>query len=185
MFNKEKLIPFPVVETKRLILRKFELSDAAGLFDIAKDPLVTVHLAWEPHTSEQQSLDFIKSFIDGYAGGDCGHWAIIRKEGNTLLGMITIRPGITQPRAEVGYWIGTQYWNQGFMTETLAAFIDLCFTQLGLHRIQACHFVENPASGKVMEKVGMLYEGLLHHYIYNKGHYHDVKLYAIINEKDA
>jgi [ribosomal protein S5]-alanine N-acetyltransferase len=184
MFAKEKLIPFPVVETQRLILRKFELSDAAGLFKVANDPLVTVYLAWEPHESEQQSLDFIQSFINGYASGDCGHWAIVRKADNTFLGMLTLRPGVSQPRGEVGYWIGSPYWKQGYMTEALTGFIDLCFKQLGLHRIQACHFTENPASGKVMEKAGMRYEGLLHHYIFNKGGYHDAKLYAVVNETE-
>ena len=84
--------------------------------------------------------------------------------------------------AEVGYSLARAQWNKGLMSEALEAVLEEGFMDLGLHRIEAQHEVDNPASGRVMVKCGMLYEGCVRGRLYNKGRYVDVSLYAILRD---
>ncbi|MBQ1946848.1 MAG: GNAT family N-acetyltransferase, partial [Clostridia bacterium] len=80
--------------------------------------------------------------------------------------------------AEVGYSLARDCWNQGYATESLKAILHYGFERLRLNRIEAQHEADNPASGRVMEKAGMQYEGTLRQRVFNKGHFSDVMLYA-------
>ena len=82
--------------------------------------------------------------------------------------------------AEVGYSLARDCWNQGYATEALAAVLRFGFDTLRLNRIEAQHETSNPASGRVMQKCGMTYEGTLRSRVFNKGHFSDVRLYAIL-----
>ena len=84
--------------------------------------------------------------------------------------------------AEVGYSLAREYWNQGFMTEALRAVLDLAFRKLNLHRVEAQHETDNPASGRVMLKAGMRHEGTMRGRLFNKGRFVDVDVYAILRE---
>ena len=85
---------------------------------------------------------------------------------------------------EVGYSFARDCWGQGYATEALRAVLQFGFDTLRLHRIEAQHEVDNPASGRVMEKCGMQCEGVLRGRVFNKGHFSDVKLYAILRENN-
>ena len=82
--------------------------------------------------------------------------------------------------AEVGYSLSRAYWNRGLMTEALSAVVRYGFERLGLNRIEAQHEVDNPASGAVMRKAGMVREGTLRQRLCNKGKFVDVDLYAAL-----
>ena len=180
----EQLLLFPEIETERLLLRKVELTDANDMFSVTKDDEVARFLAWSAHQSIIETNEFIKSFIHGYKTGECFRWAIALKSSNRFIGLINLKPAFSQNRVSLGYWLGRSFWNKGYATEAVKAVICLLFDKLNVNRIEAEHFIENPASGRVMEKAGMEYEGLLRQYILGKeGKYHDCKIYAITQDK--
>ncbi|NEP60397.1 MAG: GNAT family N-acetyltransferase, partial [Symploca sp. SIO2G7] len=82
--------------------------------------------------------------------------------------------------AELGYWIGVLYWSKGYCTEAAKAVVQYGFEVIGLHRIQAAHFPHNPASGRVMQKIGMSYEGYRRQHILKWGKFEDLELYGIL-----
>ncbi|HKX11537.1 MAG TPA: GNAT family N-acetyltransferase [bacterium] len=147
--------PLPTLETPRLRLRPFELWDAlevqrlAGDFRIADTTLRIPHPyedgmaeAWILQQAETslQSTEFV--------------FAIARKEDASLIGAMGLA-GINGGEAELGYWIGVPYWNQGYCSEAGVAVLDFAFSTLGLKRVRANHFRRNPASGRVLQKLGL------------------------------
>jgi RimJ/RimL family protein N-acetyltransferase len=89
------------------------------------------------------------------------NFAIVRRTNNVLLGAIGLRLNPPDGNAELGYWIGKPYWNHGYCTETAQAVVGYGFEGLGLHRIHTSYLTRNPAAGRVMQKLGMTYEGCL------------------------
>ena len=98
-----------------------------------------------------------------------------------MIGTVGLQLRIEYKRGELGYWVGVPYWNQGYATEASAALVDYGFSELCLNRIQARHYVRNPASGRVMEKVGMRHEGLMRQHIRVRGEFEDVSMYSILS----
>jgi RimJ/RimL family protein N-acetyltransferase len=86
-------------------------------------------------------------------------------------------------RAELGYWIALDRWNQGYATESNQCLVDFGFEVLGLHRIEARHFLRNPASGRVMEKLGMQHEGVEREWAVKGDHYESMALYSILEDE--
>ena len=86
-------------------------------------------------------------------------FAAVLREGGTLVGSIALHPNARDDNGEIGYWIGRPYWGQGYATEAAREVVRYGFEELGLHRVHANHLGSNPASGKVLEKVGMTREG--------------------------
>jgi len=121
--------------------------------------------------------DYINVLIEEYDDGKFRTLAIADRQSDMLLGCVTIDVHKHFPRAELGYWIAKPYRNKGYMTEVISAVIKYIFSELGLVRIQAYHSVNNPASGRVLEKAGMTCEGILR--LYNGRS--DEKIYAVIN----
>lgn len=181
LFYREIFSQLPVLTTERLILRKMKLSDAQDLFAYAQDPQVSRHVLWEAHTSVRQSRQFLRMARRQYRRGQPCSWAITLKDSGRMIGTIGFMWLNTDwLSAEVGYSLSREYWNQGLMTEALRAVIAFGFDTLGLQRIEAQHTLGNPASGRVMQHVGMQYEGTLRQRVKNKGKYQDVKLFAIL-----
>lgn len=144
-----------MMETARTILRPWRESDAETLFKYASDPEVGPRAGWPPHKSVEESLDVIKNVFSGE-----GVWAVELKETGEAIGCVGYLPAylsnldITDDEAEVGYWIARPYWGEGLCTEAMRAVIDHCFNVKGFKTLWGDHFVENPASGRVMEKCG-------------------------------
>jgi RimJ/RimL family protein N-acetyltransferase len=88
-----------------------------------------------------------------------------------------------QRRAELGYWIGVPYWGKGFATEAGRAVLEFAFTRRRLHRVFAQHYMTNPASGRVMQKLGMTAEGTLREHIFKNGEYLDVAVYSVLQKE--
>ena len=114
-------------------------------------------------------------------------WAIVEKASGRVIG--TIRMGeyrAQHGRASVGYALARPYWNRGLTTEALRAVLRFGFDVVGLNRIFAVCYPEDPASARVMENVGMTYEGTLRDAAFEKGRYRSLKVYAILRrEYDA
>lgn len=181
--NSKKLVNLPILQTQRLILRKIMPEDAADVFEYGSDPLVTRFVTWSTHQSIDDSKNFIDFILEQYWNGYPSSWGIILKEKAKLigtLGIVAYEP--VHARIEIGYVINRNYWGEGMTTEAVKAFIEYCFTDLGVNRVEAKCFPENIASARVMEKSGLTYEGLLRQYALVKGVYQDLKTYAILRE---
>jgi ribosomal-protein-alanine N-acetyltransferase len=151
-----------IIETNRLILRPFVMDDVTDMFNNwASDSEVTKYLSWQAHTDIATTKYVMKMWIDSYSKNETYRWGIVcRENGNEVIGSIdVVRINEDLERAEIGYCISKKFWNKGITTEALTAVIDYLFS-CGFMRISAYHDVLNPASGQVMQKCGMQFEGV-------------------------
>lgn len=171
----------PALNTPRLIVRPMRMRDAADLYEYSKDPEVAQHVLWEAHQSIHQTRSYIRYVLKQYRNGAPGSFCIQEKATGKVIGTIGFMWLHPENRAcEVGYSLSHRHWNRGYMTEALIAVIDFAFEMLRVNRVEAQHETDNPASGRVMVKVGMQKEGTLRARLYNKGRFVDVDLYAIL-----
>lgn len=174
----------PTLDTDRLILRPFDPGDVADIFAYAADPEVARYVPWEAHRSEADSRAFLESVLERVRRGEPDTWAVVERASGRVIG--SIRFGEYHPvhaRASIGYVLGRPYWNRGLTTEAVGAVLRFGFEEVGLNRIYAVYHVENAASERVMQKVGMRYEGTLREVSLVKGGYEDRKLYAILRRE--
>lgn len=173
-----------VIQTERLVLRRFTREDANDMFNNwANDERVTKYLRWMPHQAVDITKDIIDGWVCGYQRDNCYNWAI--EYDNKVIGNISvIKSSDRDENAELGYVIGCNWWNKGIVTEAVKAIIAFLFNEVGFVRISACHDTRNPASGKVMKKSGMLYEGTLIKACKNNKNnvFCDLACYAIIRD---
>ncbi|MCL2342794.1 MAG: GNAT family N-acetyltransferase, partial [Firmicutes bacterium] len=150
-----------VLETERLILRPFALSDAQTMFrNWASDPEVTKYLLWKPHPDIAETERVLGEWVPQYEKPNYYQWAIVLKSlGEPIgsLGAFQLREDVG--RIEVGYCIGRKFWGRGYTAEALSEVIRFFFEEVGLNRVEATHDAANPNSGKVMRKCGLRYEG--------------------------
>ena len=173
----------PTLETKRLLLRKFELSDAQDVYDYAKNPEVPKYATWEAHKSIEDAISYIEFVRSRYENNEAGEWGIVLKSSGKLIGAIAFVHFEAQNSCgEIGYALSYDHWNSGIMTEAAKRIIRFAFEDMGINRVFAIHAVENPASGKVMQKANMAYEGQLRQRMFAKDKFWDVKQYAILKE---
>lgn len=173
----------PTIRTPRLTLRPVRMSDANDLYEYSADPQVAKHVLWDAHTSIHQTRAYIRYLLRQYRNAQPSTLAIALTGSGKVVGTIGFMWVQRENRsAEIGYSLNRAYWNQGLMTEALRAMLEFGFTKLNLNRIEAQHESDNPASGKVMLKAGMRYEGRLRQRLYNKGRFTDVELYAILRQ---
>lgn len=172
------------IETQRLILRKFEISDAYDMFYTwANDDEVTKYMRWEPHKSVEETREVLTHWISKYEKPKIYHWGIVLKENNQLIGSLGIEVKNEYDFcAEAGYCIGQKFWGKGYTAEALRAVFHYMFFEVGLNRIEACHSVENPASGRVMQKAGMTFEGMARQKYRCRLGFQDSNMYAILKE---
>lgn len=104
----------------------------------------------------------------------------LREAPDELHGAIGLSIDQAHSRGELGYWISVADWGRGYATESSRAIISFGFSELGLHRIQARHFTRNPSSGRVMEKLGMRFEGINRDAYFRWGRFEDAAVYGIL-----
>ena len=124
--------------------------------------------------------EFVRKARDQWRYDEAYVFAIIEKASDCFAGCMGIHPLPAHHRAEVGYWIGLPYWGRGLATAALRLIIQFGFEELKLNRIAAGHFPHNPASGRVMQKAKMRYEGLLRGALFHHDEYKDEARYAIL-----
>ena len=151
------------IETDRLILRRFEQSDAQAMFDNwASDGEVTKYLTWPTHTDVSVTEGILAEWVPQYEDDTFYNWAIVLKDnGPEPVGNISVVRWKADGQVPiVGYCLGRRWWHQGIMTEALGAVIAFLFEQVGVGRIETYHDPNNPYSGGVMRKCGMKFEGV-------------------------
>ncbi|MGD8780518.1 MAG: GNAT family protein [Ignavibacteria bacterium] len=181
----EKLfLKLPKIETERLILRKLEYSDKRDIFDYSKYPEVSRYLIWKKHETEMDTLEFLDFVMEKYKENQPAPWGIELKEKNKIIGTIGYHEWDKKNfKAEVGYVLHCNYWQNGIMTEALNYVIEFGFTKMYLNRIEARTDPENIPSQKLLEKVGFLKEGLLREQMLVKERFQDFFIYAILRKE--
>jgi RimJ/RimL family protein N-acetyltransferase len=117
--------------------------------------------------------------------GRAAVFGVVIRETNELCGVVGLDVYPNHNRAELGYWIGNPYWGQGFCTEACRGVLEWAFDALELHRIESRHFACNPASGRVMQKIGMKQEGYLRGAMLKWDQYEDLVIYGLLAEEWA
>ena len=147
-----------MLETDRLILRKWTGADAASLFEYAKDPEVGPIAGWPPHNSIEESKEVIKNVFNG---PKC--YAICEKSNQIAIGAVELilngRTDMTESddECELGYWIGKPFWGRGYVPEAAKELLRRGFEDLGMKTIWCGYFDGNQKSKRVQEKLGFLF----------------------------
>ena len=173
--------PQPIIETPRLRLRPFNVADGpvvqrlAGSVEIARTALLIPH----PYP-DGAAEEWISSHAEEWKARRQAVFAVVQKTDDAVVGAVGLGRSADDPTvAELGYWIGHPFWNNGFCTEAARAVIAFGFGSFDLCRITAHHLSENTASGRVMTKLGMAKEGFLPQHIEKWGELKDIVLYGI------
>ena len=176
----------PTIATERLLLRPFTLDDAADVQRLAGDQAVADTTLSIPHPYPDGAAEqWISSHAERFESHEIMTLAVTLRDGGELAGCISLRLNDAHGRAELGYWMGVPYWNRGYCSEAARALVAYGFEQMGLHRVYAYHFVRNPASGRVMQKAGMTYEGTLRQHAKKRERYEDLAAYGILRSENA
>ena len=173
----------PSIYTERLVLNEFTFDDCERVELLAGHEAVARTTANIPHPYPAGSSKFwIATHALNYLKEEGATWAI-RTKALELIGCISLMISKNNSRAELGYWLGLNYWNHGYTTEAAKACIDFGFKKLRLRKIEAHYILSNPASGRVMDKIGMKKEGYLRQHLMKSGLIHDVIAYGILNDE--
>lgn len=175
---------FHPLETPRLRLRKLDMGDVDAYFHrIGSSKAVTRYMLWEPHKDISESTASIQKALPRYETGKYYRWAIALKSDDSLIGILDLlkfdEAAVT---CSFAYMLGEDFWNQGYGTEAVAAAFDFAFRELQIDTILCDHFAENPASGAVMQKAGMLPTGVIPRKYEKHGIFHDAVTYRITKE---
>jgi ribosomal-protein-alanine N-acetyltransferase len=175
----------PELETERLLLRRMRPDDAEDMFAYASDPEVTRYVLWDTHRSIEDTRNFLRFATEGYERGDFGGWGLVLKASGAFVGTCGMEANHQREhsRAELGYVLAREHWGRGLIPEAVRCMIRFCFGRMDLNRVEARCIAENTASARVMEKVGMTWEGTLREREYIKGAYRDMKLYSILRRE--
>ena len=174
----------PLLGTNRLSLRPFTLDDAATVQRLAGDEAVAATTLNVPHPYEDGMAEaWIRTHGRRFDRGEAVTFAVTLRDDGTLIGAIGLTIDDRHGRAELGYWIGKPYWGRGYATEAGRAVVRYGFEVLGLNRIQASHFEGNLASGRVMQKLGMAYEGRRRQAVKKGDRFIDLDGYAILKSE--
>jgi [ribosomal protein S5]-alanine N-acetyltransferase len=173
-----------LLETPRLLLRPLELSDAARITELFGNYEVLRMIGGVPYPyNEEHAREFISRTQINREAETSFAFAITLKPDTALIGCIELSTVPVYQRAELGYWVGVPYWGKGYMSEAVERMLRYGFEDLKLNRIYATHFAHNPASGRVMKKVGMTYEATLRQYIVKFDEYVDLLYYGILKSE--
>lgn len=179
------------IKTERLFLRPLELSDCPDIQRLAGDRDVAATTRDIEHPYEDGMAEkWVGSCERQSQSGELVHFAITLAQDGTFLGSITLHMDFgkqslaeSSKEAELSYWVGKPFWNQGYATEAVKAVVEHGLTELGLDRVYAAHFTRNPSSGRVMQKAGMLHEGFLKGHTEKWGQFEDLELYGVTKEQ--
>ncbi len=171
---------YPTLRTQRLLLRAFAPEDAPDVQRLVGDREVARTLP-VPHPYEDgMAEEWIASHRPAFEAGEHVTLAIALREDGALIGCMTLHLNARDRNAELGYWIGAPYWGRGYATEAANEILRYGFEELGLHRVHVSHLGNNPASGKVLQKVGMSYEGTRPEHYERWGEHQDSVLYGLL-----
>lgn len=171
----------PTLLTERLELRPFRPGDAPRVQEIASAREIADTTLSIPHPYPPgAAVGWIATHALAWEAGTGAVFAITERTGAALVGAVGLAISPEHARAELGYWVAVSHWGMGYCTEAARAILAFAFGPLALHRVQARHFVRNPASGRVMQKLGMRHEGVHRDAMRKWGRFEDLAQYAIL-----
>ena len=168
--------------SNRIILRKFNEKDILPSFENwARDYKTTEFLNWKPHEDILKTEVIILDWINKYQNKLFYKWAIVPKLLNEPIGAISITQiNDFTSSLRLDYFIGSKWWHQGYMTETLSIIVPYLFDEIKANRIEALYDTRNENAGKLLSKCGFLYEGTLRNADINNSGLSDVAIYAYL-----
>jgi [ribosomal protein S5]-alanine N-acetyltransferase len=171
----------PTLYTSRLALRPFVALDAQRVQQLAGAREVADTTQHIPHPYPDGAAEmWIASHKPAWDSGTGATFAITDRTSGALYGGVALAIAREHERAELGYWIAVPFWNRGYCTEAARQMAALAFGPLQLHRLQARHLQRNPASGRVMQKLGMQPEGVQRESVKKWNRFEDLAMYAIL-----
>ena len=174
----------PVLHTERLTLRPMCTADAYDMYEYACREDVTTFLLWSPHPSVSYTRDYLAYIESRYATCEFFDWAITLKQSGKMIGTVGFTK-IDAPHncAEIGYVLNPEYHGEGLGYEAAERIVDFGFERLDLHRIEAKFMKGNAPSVRVMEKLGMIFEGYRRDGMLVKGEYRTIGTCAILRDE--
>lgn len=175
----------PTLDTPRLILRPPTLLDLEDMCENCRHKEVADGVLTIPHPfTEEDGRTRLRECIFDNENGKACVWFITLAESDAVIGDCGFRPEDDHARAVMGYTIRPQHWNSGYATEAIGAMLQYAFASRvpAVHRMAADHYVDNHASGRVCEKLGMAREGVLRGFLKKNGEFRDVVRWAIIRD---
>ena len=158
--NPQSATPERTWETSRLLAKPAAVSDAPVIFDdYARDPAVARYMTWEPHRSVDDTVEFLRRCERVWAEGSAFPWSLWHKQDGAFTGLIEVRPGAHG--VDLGYALARRWWRQGLMSEAVTSVVQWALGQPTIYRVWAVCDVENLASSRLLERVGMEREGVL------------------------
>ena len=174
----------PQLETERLILRRMRVGDEEDMYAYARRSEVTRYLLWSPHPDLCYTRDYLRYLATRYATGSFYDWAIVLKSNDRMIGTCGFTSfDAAHDAAEIGYVLNPDYRGQGIAPEAVRAVLAFGFERLALHRIEARFIEGNAASLRVMEKVGMFFEGYRREAMLIKGSYRTIGYCSILDSE--
>lgn len=181
MDNNKK---FYKLESERLLLRKLCIDDIKDMYDYGSDEDVSKYVMWKKYDSIEDGKIFAEFVIDSYSNGDNNFWAIEYKANHKMIGTINfVALKEKYSWSELGYVLNKEYWNTGIMTEAVLLVIKHSFNTLKLNKVSASAIDFNVGSYKVMEKSGMIKEGITRDHLIKEDKYYDLVNYSILRKE--
>lgn len=176
-----RYVEFKELKTPRLVLRRLTREDIPLYYArLGSDPEVTKFMLFSPHRDISQSVASIEKALRRYREGRCYRFCIALRETGELIGVIEpLRFDEEKDSCSFAYMLGREFWGRGYGTEALTAVLDFLFRDMELEQVQADHMESNAASGAVMRKAGMTYQGTIPGAYEKDGILHDAPQYAI------
>ena len=174
----------PELTTERLTLRRMMVLDTYDMYEYACRPDVTKYLTWFPHPDREYTREYLQYLGNRYSAGMFYDWAVIYEPDCKMVGTCGFTAfNCTSDSAEVGYVLNPEYWGKGIATEALTRVLRFAFEELKLNRVEARFMEDNDRSRRVMEKVGMTFEGVLREAMLIKGNYANVGICSILRSE--
>lgn len=172
------------ISTDRLILRMFCMSDAETVTDLCNNYNIFKSTLYLPYPySIEDAKKWIERHLDNFNTNKLYEFAITNKDTGELYGAISLSNNQMFNHGEIAYWIGEEFWGRGYATEASQAVLKFAFDEKMYHKVYARYFGSNPASGRVLQKIGMKKEGILIDHVIKEKRYEDLVYYGIINPK--
>lgn len=174
------------LETKRLILRPFKKEDEKDFFSWASNVNVTHFVNWDRHRHMQDTREFIKMIMELSERNSLIFLAVVLKETRKVIGSVGVfqRSDLSRYTLELGYCLDERCWGRGYILEACLGILDYSFLMLPyLARVEANCIVENIASRRIMEKIGMQREGILRNFLEKDGRLYNSYMYSILREE--
>ncbi|WP_042360535.1 GNAT family N-acetyltransferase [Geomicrobium sp. JCM 19055] len=170
------------IRTDRLYLRVFEKSDAQSVQALCNNKNIYKSTLYLPYPyALSDALRWIETHKKNFDDNRSYEFAVTDRESGTLYGAISLSNNQRFNHGELAYWIGEEHWGNGYGTEAARAMVEFAFEEKKLHKVFARFFKSNPASGAIMQKIGMEQEGVLKDQVVKDGRYEDLIHYGIIN----